>query len=52
MIRELLMKSIGYRYIEKLNGRGKQSGQISEQDNSGWQNKSFKFYSDYMITVI
>ena len=52
MIRELLMKSIGYRHIQKLRGRRKQTDQISEKDNSDWQNKPFKFYVDNMVKVI
>ncbi|ALI35507.1 hypothetical protein NMY3_01303 [Candidatus Nitrosocosmicus oleophilus] len=50
MIRELLIKSIEYRHIEKLGGRRKQSDKTSVYDNSGWQNKSFKFYKDYVVT--
>jgi uncharacterized protein (DUF488 family) len=50
MSRELLMKNIEYTHIEKLGGRRKEIDHISIYDNSGWQNKSFKSYADYMVT--
>ena len=47
---KLLIKSIGYRHIEKLGGRRKEIDKASVYDNSGSQNKSFKFYTDNMVT--
>lgn len=52
MAKELLTKDIRYAHIEKLGGRRKESAKASvTQDNSGWQNKSFRSYADYMVTI-
>ncbi len=52
MAKELLAKEITYTHIEKLGGRRKETAKASvTQDNSGWQNKSFRSYADYMSTL-
>jgi uncharacterized protein (DUF488 family) len=52
MAKELLAKNIGYTHIEKLGGRRKETAKASvAYDNSGWQNKSFRSYADYMSTA-
>jgi uncharacterized protein (DUF488 family) len=52
MAKELLSKDIRYAHIEKLGGRRKETAGASRtHDNSGWQNKSFRSFADYMVTV-
>src|ERR671921_775813 len=52
MAKELLSKNIRYAHIEKLGGRRKENAKASvTHDNSGWQNKSFRSYADYMETT-
>jgi uncharacterized protein (DUF488 family) len=52
MAKELLAKNIGYSHIEKLGGRRKGIAKASAAyDNSGWQNKSFRSYAEYMPTT-
>jgi uncharacterized protein (DUF488 family) len=52
MAKELLAKDIIYEHIEKLGGRRKETAKASiAHDNSGWQNKSFRSYADYMATI-
>ena len=52
MAKELLAKDIRYEHIEKLGGRRKETAKASvAYDNSGWQNKSFRSYADYMATI-
>ncbi len=52
MAKDLLAKNIGYAHIEKLGGRRKETAKaIATYDNSGWQNKSFRYYADYMVTT-
>ncbi|MDP8907174.1 MAG: DUF488 domain-containing protein, partial [Thermoproteota archaeon] len=52
MAKELLTKDIRYAHIEKLGGRRKENAKASvTQDNIGWQNKSFRSYADYMVTI-
>ena len=51
MAKELLTKNIAYRHIEKLGGRRKEIAEALVYNNSGWQNKSFKSYADYMVTI-
>jgi uncharacterized protein (DUF488 family) len=52
MAKELLTKNIEYKHIEKLGGRRKEIAKaLVVYDNSGWQNKSFRYYADYMITI-
>jgi uncharacterized protein (DUF488 family) len=52
MAKELLAKDMGYTHIEKLGGRRKEIDKASVVcDNSGWQNKSFRSYADYMPTT-
>jgi uncharacterized protein (DUF488 family) len=52
MAKELLAKNIGYVHIEKLGGRRKDTSKaLAGYDNSGWQNKSFRSYADYMSTA-
>jgi uncharacterized protein (DUF488 family) len=52
MAKELLAKNIGYTHIEKLGGRRKEIAKASvAYGNSGWQNKSFRSYADYMSTT-
>ncbi len=51
MAKELLTKNIAYRHIEKLGGRRKEIAGKLVYDNSGWQNKSFRSYADYMVTI-
>ena len=43
---------MGYTHIEKLGGWRKEIAKASAvYDNGGWQNKSFRFYADYMSTT-
>jgi uncharacterized protein (DUF488 family) len=52
MAKELLANDIRYAHIEKLGGRRKETAKASgAYDNSGWQNKSFRSYADYMVTT-
>jgi uncharacterized protein (DUF488 family) len=52
MAKELLAEGVGYTHIEKLGGRRKEIAKASVgYDNSGWQNKSFRSYADYMSTT-
>lgn len=51
MTKELLAKNIEYKHIEKLGGRRKEISKALVYDNSGWQNKSFRNYADYMTTI-
>ncbi len=52
MAKELLAKDIRYAHTEKIGGRRKENAKASvTQDNSGWQNKSFRSYADYMVTI-
>ncbi|MFD2638883.1 DUF488 domain-containing protein [Piscibacillus salipiscarius] len=39
-----------YQHFKKLGGRRKLSGQVGEELNSGWQNRSFHNYADYSLT--
>ncbi len=41
---------IEYRHFPLLGGRRKQSGQIGEGLNAGWDNRSFHNYADYTLT--
>jgi uncharacterized protein (DUF488 family) len=51
MAKELLTKNIEYMHIEKLGGRRNETAKATvAYDNSGWQNKSFRSYEDYMAT--
>jgi uncharacterized protein (DUF488 family) len=51
MAKELMAKSIEYAHIENLGGRRKETARaLVVYDNSGWQNRSFKSYADYMTT--
>jgi len=52
MSKEFMKKKIAYIHIEKLGGRRKHVS-IGESwyDNSGWKNKSFRAYHDYMTTA-
>jgi hypothetical protein len=51
MAKELLTKNIEYMHIEKLGGiRNETAKATVAYDNSGWQNKSFRSYEDYMAT--
>ncbi len=52
LTKELLTKNIEYGHIKKLGGRRKEIPKaLVVYDNSGWQNKSFRYYTDYMITI-
>lgn len=57
MTTELKKENISYKHIEKLGGRRKQSDtkkRVRYDDdsiNSGWKNKSFRAYADYMGTT-
>ncbi len=52
MAKELLAKGIRYAHTEKLGWRRKETAKASgAHDNSGWQNKSFRSYADYMVTI-
>lgn len=41
---------IGYRHFSLLGGRRKQSRQIADELNAGWNNQSFHNYADYTLT--
>lgn len=52
MAKELVTKNIRYKHIEKLGGRRKEITKALVYDNnSAWQNKSFRSYADYMATI-
>lgn len=51
MAKELVRKNIEYKHIEKLGGRRKEISKALVYDNSAWQNKSFRSYADYMVTI-
>jgi len=52
MAKEILAKNIEYAHIERLGGRRRETAKslAASHDNSGWQNKSFRSYADYMAT--
>jgi uncharacterized protein (DUF488 family) len=41
---------IHYRHFPGLGGRREMSGQVGEQLNEGWNNRSFHNYADYTLT--
>ena len=51
MAKELVTINIEYKHIEKLGGRRKEIANPLIYDNSAWQNKSFRYYADYMATI-
>ncbi len=53
MAKELLAKNIEYAHAERLGGRRRETAKslASSYDNSGWENKSFRSYADYMATA-
>ncbi|WP_404406251.1 DUF488 family protein [Jeotgalibacillus malaysiensis] len=50
-LQEWLQQSgIGYRHFRELGGRRKISGEVGEDLNAGWENRSFHNYADYSLT--
>ncbi|PAE23445.1 DUF488 domain-containing protein [Bacillus sp. 7894-2] len=50
MIQWLKEAGIHYRHFPGLGGRRRISGQVGEQLNEGWNNRSFHNYADYTLT--
>ncbi|MFL6360243.1 MAG: DUF488 family protein [Nitrososphaeraceae archaeon] len=52
---ELNNESVSYVHIEKLGGRRNMldanKDRRSDNNNTGWKNKSFRAYADYMVTI-
>ena len=51
MTKELVTINIEYKHIEKLWWWRKEIANPLIYDNSAWQNKSFRYYEDYMATI-
>jgi uncharacterized protein (DUF488 family) len=55
MTTELQKENVSYVHIEKLGGRRNKldtkEDRLSDNNNTGWRNKSFRAYADYMATT-